>query len=65
MYEIREAKISEYKELGALMVEVYSQLEGFPSPKEIPDYYNTLRNVGDFTENPETKLFVGFLKKER
>jgi ribosomal protein S18 acetylase RimI-like enzyme len=58
MYEIREAKPQEYTELGTLMVKVYSGLEGFPSSKEIPDYYNSLKNVGDFTQNPKTKLFV-------
>lgn len=58
MHEIREANSSEFSELGSLMVEVYSQLEGFPSQKEIPDYYDTLQNVGELVKNPKTKLFV-------
>ena len=58
MFEIREAKPEEYQELGTLMVQVYSGLEGFPSPAEIPDYYNRLQNVGEFTKDPKTKLFV-------
>ena len=58
MHKVREANSNEFSELGSLMVEVYSQLEGFPSPKEIPDYYDNLQNVGELTKNPKTKLFV-------
>ena len=58
MYQIREAYTSEYKELGELMVEVYSQLKDFPGPEEIPGYYNTLKNVGEFMKSPKVKLFV-------
>lgn len=58
MYEIREAHPEEFTQLGTLMVEVYSQLEGFPDKDEIPDYYETLQNVGELTKNPKTKLFV-------
>lgn len=58
MHIVREAKPSEYSQLGALMVDVYSQLEGFPSQTEIPDYYNNLRNVGEFKNSPKVKLFV-------
>lgn len=57
-YEIREARPEEYVSLGELMVNVYSQLEGFPSQEEIPEYYNNLRNVGEFTKSPKVKLFV-------
>ena len=58
MYQIREATPDEYTPLGELMVEVYSQLEGFPSPKEIPDYYDHLKNVGKLAKNPKTRLIV-------
>ena len=58
MYEIRKAKPEEYAELGALMVVAYSGLEGFPSPDELPGYYDTLRNVGEFAEKPKVKLLV-------
>jgi len=58
MITIREAKPNEYSELGELMVEVYSQLEGFPGPDEIPEYYHHLKNVGELAMNPKTKLFV-------
>ncbi len=58
MYEIRDAKPDEFLSIGNLMVEVYSQLEGFPSPTEIPEYYETLRRVGSLTQNPKTRLFI-------
>ena len=58
MHEIREAHPDEYMALGQLMVDVYSKLEGFPGPTEIPQYYYILKNVGDFTKKPKAKLFV-------
>lgn len=58
MHEIREAHPSEFSQLGALMVETYSQLEGFPGPEENPSYYNVLRNVGKLAQKPKVKLMV-------
>jgi len=58
MHEIREAKPNEFSQLGELMVKVYSLLEGFPKPNEIPGYYNLLKNVGELTKQPKVKLFV-------
>lgn len=58
MYEFREANTDEFSSLGKLMIEVYSRLEGFPSEQEQPEYYQKLRNVGDFTLFPKVKLFV-------
>ena len=58
MHEIREAHPEEYTALGLLMVEAYSQLEGFPGPEENPEYYNVLRNVGEFAQKPKAKLIV-------
>jgi GNAT superfamily N-acetyltransferase len=55
---IREIKRNEYPVLGELMVEVYSQLDGFPSPIEQPKYYETLMNIGCFNEKQETKVLV-------
>jgi GNAT superfamily N-acetyltransferase len=63
MYEIREARPSEYSQLGELMVEVYSQLDGFPKQDEIPEYYDSLRNVGEFTKSPKVKLIVAVSEK--
>ncbi len=58
MHQIREAIPSEYSELGKLMVDVYSQLEGFPKQDEIPEYYYHLIHVGEFIKSPKVKLFV-------
>lgn len=58
MYSVRIAKQEEYKALGALMVDVYSKLEGFPSPEEQPKYFNMLRNIGNLSNQPCTELLV-------
>ncbi len=58
IFTIRNAKPSEFKEIGGLMVKVYSELEGFPKADEQPQYYNTLANIGDFTKKPDTELLV-------
>lgn len=63
-YIIKEARTDEFAEVGQLMVEVYSQLEGFPKKKEQPNYYNTLANVGDFTLKPEVKLLVALSEND-
>lgn len=57
-YIIRNAKTTEFEEIGKLMVLVYSQLEGFPNESEQPNYYKMLANIGDLTHNPETQLLV-------
>lgn len=57
-HHIREAQPNEFDEVGVLMVNVYSQLEGFPKKEEQPNYYKTLANVGDFTLMPKVKLLV-------
>ena len=40
------------------MVNVYSQLEGFPKEAEQPAYYRMLANIGELTNNPGTELLV-------
>lgn len=55
---VRNAKPSEFAEIGQLMVEVYSRLEGFPKQTEQPDYYLMLANVGSLTLKPHTELLV-------
>ncbi|GJM32710.1 MAG: hypothetical protein DHS20C18_17110 [Saprospiraceae bacterium] len=57
-YTIREAGPGEFPEIGELMVHVYSQLQGFPTQDEQPDYYKMLSNIGQLTERPKTKLFI-------
>ena len=55
---IRDVAPSEFETLGALMVRVYSGLEGFPTPSEQPKYYELLANVGRFTERPGARVLV-------
>ncbi len=62
---IRNAKPSEFQEIGRLMVEVYSNLEGFPNADEQPSYYSTLLNVGEFTKNPNTELLVAVSQQDQ
>ncbi|MCU7548339.1 GNAT family N-acetyltransferase [Chitinophagaceae bacterium LB-8] len=57
-YTIRNAEPGEFEEIGKLMVEVYSQLEGFPKQSEQPEYYQMLSNIGTFTYKPGTELLV-------
>jgi len=58
MYIIRNATPLEFSETGNLMVQVYSQLEGFPKEAEQPNYYKMLASVGTLTEKPETELLI-------
>ena len=44
--------------MGTIMVDVYSSLEGFPSPSEQPEYYKMLRQIGSFTEKPDTRVLI-------
>jgi GNAT superfamily N-acetyltransferase len=57
-YIIRNAEPSEFEEIGRLMVDVYSQLDGFPKKSEQPDYFRSLANVGAFTQKPDTALLI-------
>ena len=57
-YIVRNVASSEFKEVGKLMVQVYSQLEGFPKESEQPEYYKMLANIGELTKKPETELLV-------
>ena len=57
-YIIRDATANEFPEIGKLMVNVYSHLEGFPTKNEQPDYYKMLANIGSLTENPKVKLLI-------
>ena len=61
-YKIREAHPREFNKIGELLVNVYSQLEGFPTKIEQPDYYKMLLNIGDLTKNPAIKLLVAVSK---
>ena len=47
------------------MVQVYSQLEGFPNKAQQPDYYKMLANIGAFTKQPNTELLTAVSTKEQ
>ncbi len=55
---VREIRKQEFETLGQLMVEVYSSLEGFPTPDEQPGYYRMLANIGSFTAKEDAKVLV-------
>ena len=57
-YTVRNAMPGEFEKIGKLMVQVYSQLEGFPKESEQPNYYKMLANIGELTNKPETELLV-------
>jgi GNAT superfamily N-acetyltransferase len=65
VFTIRNAAPHEFMEIGKLMVEVYSRLEGFPKASEQPNYYKMLANVGDLTNKPETALLVAISADDR
>ncbi len=62
---IRNARPEEFEEVGKLMVNVYSQLEGFPDKFEQPEYYELLLNVGNFTKKNNTELLVAILNENK
>src|SRR5688572_11016322 len=47
------------------MVQVYSQLEGFPKESDQPNYYKMLANVGSLTTTPGTQLLVAVSANEK
>ena len=62
---IREILPDECEALGQLMVAVYSQLEGFPTPEAQPDYYRMLANIGQLTERPQTRILIATTSDDR
>lgn len=64
-YIVRNAKPEEFEAIGKLMVQVYSQLEGFPKESEQPNYYKMLANIGELANKPETELLVAVSPDEK
>lgn len=64
-YTVRQAKPEEFQEIGHLMVDVYSKLEGFPRETEQPEYYTMLENIGEITKKPHTQLLVAVSSEGR
>lgn len=57
-FTIRRATPEDFQELGRLMVDTYSALDGFFKPHQAPEYFAMLANVGDLTRKPDTELWV-------
>lgn len=55
---IRNAHPSEFSVVGDIMVKVYAELKGFPTPQQQPAYYQMLANIGNLTNTPGTELLV-------
>lgn len=55
---IRDIRKEEQARLGQLMVQVYSSLEGFPTPEEQPHYYAMLTRIGAFSEKKDARVLV-------
>jgi ribosomal protein S18 acetylase RimI-like enzyme len=62
---IRSAYVEEFRTIGELMVNVYSQLDGFPKEMDQPLYYKMLANVGELTHKPETELLVAVTSENK
>lgn len=56
--EIGTADSSMYDEIGQLMVNVYANLAGFPTPDEQPAYYDMLANIGGFADKDSVELLI-------
>lgn len=55
---IRDLRPGESAALGRLMVDVYSRLDGFPTPQQQPRYYEMLANIGDFAKKKDARVLV-------
>jgi ribosomal protein S18 acetylase RimI-like enzyme len=61
---IRELRPGESEALGRLMVDVYSHLDGFPTPEEQPGYYELLAHIGRFADKPGARVLVALSPQE-
>lgn len=64
-FTIRDLRPQESEALGRLMIEVYSGLEGFPTPEEQPRYYELLAGIGDFTRIRDARVLVAVTAEGR
>lgn len=64
-YSVRNATAEEFEEVGKLMIRVYSQLEGFPSQTEQPEYYKMLANIGEITKKSSTELLIAISSEKK
>jgi len=57
-FVIREIFAHEFDSFGQSLAGAYSQLEGFPSREQDPDYYHTLTNISDFIASRDIQVLV-------
>ena len=57
-YTVCKTQPEEFAAIGQLMVEVYSQLDGFLSPQEPPEYYKLIATIEEQTKKLKTELLV-------
>lgn len=62
-FQVRNARPAEFQEIGSLLVNTYSRLEGFPKESEQPEYYKMLADIGELTKRPKTELLVAVLEE--
>jgi GNAT superfamily N-acetyltransferase len=53
---VRDLSPDETAILGRMLVDVYANLPGFPTPGEQPDYYRMLADIGRFADRPATRV---------
>lgn len=62
---IRKAKLEEFEKVGAILVDVYSLLEGFPNKEVHPTYYEYLQNVGPLSMEQPIELIVAVSETDK
>ena len=62
---IRNILANEYEVLGQMMVDVYSNLDGFPTQLEQPGYYKMLANIGKFSEKKNSQVLVAISNQQK
>jgi ribosomal protein S18 acetylase RimI-like enzyme len=57
-FSIRAVQPEEFSALGQMIVAVYSNVPGMPTPKQAPDYYGLLRDVARRAGNPAISVLA-------
>lgn len=58
--DIKPLEPKHYDELGSMLVETYSALDGMPSVSDQPEYYDRLRNVRSRAASPGIRIIGAF-----
>ena len=62
---VRDALPDECEAFGELLVDVYSRLDGFPSPAEQPEYYRMLADAASLARRPGARVLVAVSGQRR